>query len=67
MKRLTQPLREKADNELHEELMSLRREYFNLRMQKAAQQTSKTSDLKRVRRGIARVLTVMGEQKRSTQ
>lgn len=55
-------LREKSQNELAEELMSLRREYFNLRMQHAAQQTKKTSEIKRVRRAIARVLTFSGKK-----
>ena len=56
-------LREKDGINLHEELLALRREYFNLRMQHAAQQTNKTSELRRVRRGIARVLTLIGEQR----
>lgn len=58
-------LREKSAAELREELLQLRRELFNLRMQHAAQQTSKTSELKRVRRGIARALTLIGEKARS--
>lgn len=59
-------LREKGGGELREELLSLRRGYFNLRMQHA-QQSSKTSELKKTRRSIARVLTVIGEQKRSAR
>ncbi|MCH9704984.1 MAG: 50S ribosomal protein L29 [Proteobacteria bacterium] len=58
-------LRSKNADELQEELISLRREYFNLCMQKAAQQNNKTSEIKRVRRGIARVLTLIGEHRRS--
>ena len=55
-------LREKSATELTEELMSLRREYFNLRMQHAAQQVKKHSEFKRVRRAIARVLTFSKEK-----
>lgn len=57
-------LREKTLDELHEEQLSLRRELFNLRMQQAVQQNAKTSEKRRVRRLIARVLTVTAEKKR---
>ena len=59
-------LREKSADELREELMSLRREFFNLRMQKAVQQNNKTSELKRVRRGIARILTILAAKVRQS-
>lgn len=64
MSKHTAELRKKSAAELHEELASLRREHFNLRMQHAVQQNSKSSELQRVRRTIARVLTLMGEQAR---
>ena len=62
MKKHTEALRKKSPAELREELLSLRREHFNLRMQRAAQQNERTSELRRVRRTIARVLTLMTEQ-----
>jgi len=55
-------LRTKTAEELHEELDSLLKAQFNLRMQKATQQLTNTSQLSKVRRDIARVRTVMAEQ-----
>jgi large subunit ribosomal protein L29 len=43
-----------------EELESLLKAQFSLRMQKATQQLSNTSQLRKVRRDIARVRTVLG-------
>ncbi len=48
-------LRKKSEEELNEELLALRREQFNLRMQKGTGQLSKPSEVKRVRRQIARL------------
>ena len=45
------------------ELEGLLREQFNLRMQKATAQLANTSALKKVRRNIARLRTVMNEGK----
>lgn len=58
-------LREKTVLALRDEMAALRREYFNLRMQKAAQQTTKTGELRRVRRDIARAYTIMKEKERA--
>jgi large subunit ribosomal protein L29 len=55
-------LRSKDDAELQKELESLLRAQFGLRMQVATQQLSNTSQLKKVRRDIARVRTVMKEK-----
>ena len=55
-------LREKNPVALREELLALHREHFNLRMQKAAQQTAKTGELRRVRRDIARAKTILREK-----
>jgi large subunit ribosomal protein L29 len=54
-------LRKKNLTELNEELASLLREQFNLRMQKGTGQLGKPSQFKTVRRGIARVNTVINE------
>jgi large subunit ribosomal protein L29 len=54
-------LRSKDATELKEELDSLLKAQFNLRMQRATQQLSNTSQLGKVRRDIARVRTLMAE------
>ncbi len=56
-------LRNKTEDELKDELKSLLRAQFSLRMQLATQQTNKTHELKRVRRDIARVRTVLHAMK----
>jgi large subunit ribosomal protein L29 len=55
-------LRSKSGDELRHELQSLLRAQFNLRMQKATQQLNNTSQIKKVRRDIARVRTVMNQK-----
>ena len=55
-------LRGKSGDELQKELEGLLRAQFGLRMQVATQQLSNTSHLKKVRRDIARVRTVMKEK-----
>ena len=56
-------LREKSEAELQKELQDMLREQFNLRMQKATNQLSDNSQMKKVRRDIARVKTIMNEMK----
>lgn len=51
-------LREKKPEELETLLMDLLREQFNLRMQKGSGQLTKPSEMKRVRRDIARIKTI---------
>jgi large subunit ribosomal protein L29 len=55
-------LRGKNGEELQKELEALLRAQFGLRMQVATQQLGNTSQLKKVRRDIARVRTVMKEK-----
>jgi large subunit ribosomal protein L29 len=55
-------LRAKSDVELREELTGLLREQFNLRMQKGTGQLGQPSELRRVRRDIARVQTILNEK-----
>jgi len=50
-------LRAKSREELQQELNSLLKAQFGLRMQKATQQLTNTSQLGKVRRDIARVRT----------
>ncbi len=56
-----QELRGKSSEELKSELLSLLREQFNLRMQLANGQLQQTHLLRRARRSIARVKTLMTE------
>ena len=55
-------LRGKQPDELQKELESLLRAQFGLRMQLATQQLGNTSQLKKVRRDIARVRTILKEK-----
>jgi len=55
-------LHAKNDDELRKELMDLLKAQFGLRMQAATQQLTNTSQIKKVRRDIARVRTVMKEK-----
>jgi large subunit ribosomal protein L29 len=57
-------LRGKSEKELREELLALRREQFNLRMQKGINPDGVRSDrITSVRKDIARVKTVMNENR----
>lgn len=55
-------LRSKSTDELQQELASLLKAQFSLRMQKSTQQLSNTSQLKKVRRDIARARTVLAQK-----
>ncbi len=58
-------LRQKTPAELREALLELRKEQFNLRMQKATDQLKRPHLVKQARRSIAQVKTVMNEQRRA--
>ncbi len=58
-------LRGKSQDELGEELVTLRREQFNLRMQQATGETTRPHEHSRVRKDIARVKTIIAEQNRA--
>jgi large subunit ribosomal protein L29 len=55
-------LKSKSVADLQQELLSLSKEQFGLRMKVATQQLSNTSQLTKVRRNIARVKTVLTEK-----
>lgn len=59
-------LREKSVEALQEELLNLRQEQFNLRMQNGTGESVKHHLHKRVRRDIARLKTVMNEKRRES-
>ena len=52
-------LRGKTPDELNDQLMTLRREQFNLRFQRASGQLENTARVRLVRRDIARLKTVL--------
>jgi large subunit ribosomal protein L29 len=58
----TKDLRGKTDDELGEELLKLRREQFNLRMQGATGQGAKPDQHGKVRKNIARLKTILRER-----
>jgi large subunit ribosomal protein L29 len=58
-------LRGKTADELNQELDSLLRAHFALRMQLATQQSNKTADLGKLRQDIARIKTVMHQKARA--
>jgi large subunit ribosomal protein L29 len=55
-------LRGKSSDELNQELNALLNAQFKLRMQKATQQLTNTSQIRKVRRDIARVRTLLNEK-----
>lgn len=55
-------LRSLSNEELQNELLSLRKEQFNLRLRKASGSLSKTHLITMVRRSVARVKTVLNEK-----
>jgi large subunit ribosomal protein L29 len=56
-------LREKSPEELQTSLEELLKEQFNLRMQRGTGQLTRPSQMRTVRRGIARIRTLINEQK----
>jgi large subunit ribosomal protein L29 len=56
-------LKAKSAAELQNELLSLTKAQFGLRMQVATQQLTNTSEFRKVRRDIARVKTVLTDKK----
>ena len=58
-------LRAKSVDELNDELVALRREQFNLRMQQATGELAQVHQHSRVKKDIARVKTVLNELSRA--
>ncbi|CAA6605126.1 MAG: 50S ribosomal protein L29 [Alphaproteobacteria bacterium] len=54
--------RAKTPDQLKEQLVSLKKEQFNMRFQKASGQLENTSRVREVRREIARIKTVLGQK-----
>jgi large subunit ribosomal protein L29 len=62
-----QDMRSKKESELREELTGLLREQFNLRMQRGIGQLATPHDIRRVRKDIARIKTVLNEKKKGSE
>ena len=56
-------IKNQSADELRQNLLDLRKEQFNLRMQKGSGQLSQPHQLRRVRRDIARTKFVLGSKK----
>ena len=59
-------LRTQSAQDLSEQLLELRREQFNLRMQKGSGQQKQTHHFKRVKREIAQIKMLLGEKSSDT-
>ena len=62
-KSYVQDLRGKSVAELNEELVAAKKELFNLRFQNATRELDNTSRIRQVRKNIARIETVITQQK----
>lgn len=58
-------LREKDEAELRQELLEKRKEQFNLRMQSATGQLSRPDLVRKARRDVARIKTVLNEKRKA--
>ena len=65
---MTKPadLRTKTADELNDQLLTLKKEQFNLRFRRASGQLENTARVGQVRRDIARIKTILGERMRSS-
>jgi large subunit ribosomal protein L29 len=60
-------MRTKTDDQLGEQLVDLKREAFNLRLQSATNQLERPARIREVRRDIARIKTLQGERTRAAE
>ena len=58
--------RAKSADELNEQLTGMKKEQFNLRFQRANGQAENTGRIRVLRRDIARVQTILNEQRRAS-
>lgn len=61
-KQFMEELRTKSVDELNADLVSAKKELFNLRFQNATNQLDNTSRIKEVKKNIARIQTVLAAQ-----
>ncbi|MCI8342500.1 MAG: 50S ribosomal protein L29 [Firmicutes bacterium] len=60
-------LKKKSIDELNKELVSAKKELFNLRFQNATNQLDNTARISEVRKNIARIQTVITQNKKAAQ
>jgi large subunit ribosomal protein L29 len=58
-------LRGRTPDELNDQAETLGKEIFNLRFQRASGQLENTARVRRARRDIARIKTILGERQRA--
>ena len=63
----TEELKNQTDDQLHDRLMELKREQFNLRFQAATNQLEKPSRVREVRRTIAQIKTLQNQRARTAE
>jgi large subunit ribosomal protein L29 len=63
-KNTVEDFRASSADQLDDRLSKLKKEQFNLRFQRANGQLEKTSRIREVRKQVARIMTVMNEQRR---
>jgi len=57
-----QEIREKSNNELEKEVISLKEELFTMRFQQATGQLENSAKLKSIKKDIARIKTILTER-----
>lgn len=63
----TSEIREHSTDQLHSELEAMERRLFELRSQSATEKIEATSELKKARRDVARIKTVLRERELAGQ
>lgn len=62
----TKDLRAMANDQLEEKLVADKKEQFNLRIQQSTGQLQNTSNMKKVRREVAKINTLLAERKKNS-
>ena len=65
--KFVEELKNKSVEELNQELVTAKKELFNLRFQNATNQLDNTSRIKEVRKTIARIQTIITEKAKAAQ
>ena len=62
----TKDLRAMTNDQLEEKLVADKKEQFNLRIQQSTGQQQNTSNMKKVRREVAKINTLLAERKKNS-
>ena len=62
----TKDLRAMTNDQLEEKLVANKKEQFNLRIQQSTGQLQNTSNVKQVRREVAKINTLLAERKKNS-